>query len=230
MTKFGTSLLNLAPWLLTTKEMTAPEERASVCHVMLPAAAHCWQRKGVHKERPRIAFPMHLLRLLWGPKWLHTHFYYFRKCRGVQNSTGNKVPWKIGTLIYLPVTSRPLIFLQKEAVLPPCNFATSHLTAFILDFYLPLTSRPMKRRTLSQRPIIWELFSQLHRTSITQGFWQESLCVIRGLHKVLSVNAPITLINCLEFIFQLHTSVTLKNCFRIICVIISGLILAFSQQ
>ena len=33
-----------------------------------------------------------------------------------------------------------------------CNFATTHLTACILDFYLPSTSRPMKRRTLSQRP------------------------------------------------------------------------------
>ena len=29
-------------------------------------------------------------------------------------------------LTYLPVTSRPLIFLQKEAVLSPCNFATAH--------------------------------------------------------------------------------------------------------
>ena len=29
---------------------------------------------------------------------------------------GNKVPWKIGMLIYLLATSRPLISLQKEAV------------------------------------------------------------------------------------------------------------------
>ena len=28
----------------------------------------------------------------------------------------NKVPWKTGMAIYLPVTSRPLISLQKEAV------------------------------------------------------------------------------------------------------------------
>ena len=41
-------------------------------------------------------------------------------------------------LIYLPVTSRPLISLQEEAVLSPCNFATAHLTAGILNFYLPL--------------------------------------------------------------------------------------------
>ena len=66
---------------------------------------------------------------------------------------GNKVPWKTGMLIYLPVTPRPLISLQKEAILSPCNFATTHLTARILNFYHPLTSRPMKRRTLSQRPI-----------------------------------------------------------------------------
>ena len=71
---------------------------------------------------------------------------------GVQKSTGKKVPCKIGVLIYLPVTSRPLISLQKEAFLSPCSFATAHLTACILDFYLPCTSRPMKRRTLSQRP------------------------------------------------------------------------------
>ena len=67
---------------------------------------------------------------------------------------GNKVPWKGGMLIYLPVTSRPLISLQKEAVLLPCNFATAHLTACILYFYLPWASRPIKRRTLSQRPIL----------------------------------------------------------------------------
>ena len=65
---------------------------------------------------------------------------------------GNEVPWKTGMLIYLPVTSRPLISLQKEAVSSPCNFATTHLTACILDFYLPSTSQPLKRRTLSQRP------------------------------------------------------------------------------
>ena len=75
-----------------------------------------------------------------------------RKCRGVQKSMGNKVPWKIGLLIYLPVTSRPLISLQKEEVLSPCNFATTHLKACILNFYLPWTSRPMKRRTLFATP------------------------------------------------------------------------------
>ena len=60
-----------------------------------------------------------------------------RKRGGVQKSMGNKVPWKTGVLIYLPVTSRPLISLQKEAALSPCNFATAHLTACILNFYLP---------------------------------------------------------------------------------------------
>ena len=49
----------------------------------------------------------------------------FRKRGGVQKSMGSKVRWKIGMLIYLPVTSRPLISLQKEAVLSPCNFATT---------------------------------------------------------------------------------------------------------
>ena len=75
-----------------------------------------------------------------------------RKRGGVQKSMGSKVSWKTGMLIYLPVTSRPLISLQKEAVLSLCNFATAHLTACILKFYLPWTSRPMKRRTLSQHP------------------------------------------------------------------------------
>ena len=65
---------------------------------------------------------------------------------------GNKVSCKTGMLIYLPVTSRPLISLQKEAVLSPFNFATAHLTACTLKFYLPRTSRPMKWGTLSQRP------------------------------------------------------------------------------
>ena len=35
--------------------------------------------------------------------------------------------------------------LHKEAALSSWNFATTHLKAYILDFYLPLTSRPMKR-------------------------------------------------------------------------------------
>ena len=72
---------------------------------------------------------------------------------GVQKSMGHKVPWKTGILIYLPVTSRPLIFLQKEAVLALCNFANTNLTACIQISCLPLTYWPMKRRTLSQRPI-----------------------------------------------------------------------------
>ena len=63
-------------------------------------------------------------------------FSKLRKRGGIQKSMGNKVPWKIGMLISLPVTLRPLIFLQKEAVLSPCNFATTHLTACILSFLL----------------------------------------------------------------------------------------------
>ena len=55
-------------------------------------------------------------------------------------------------LICHPVTSRLLFFPQKEAVLSACIFATTHLTASILNSHLPLTSRPMKWRTLSQRP------------------------------------------------------------------------------
>ena len=39
-----------------------------------------------------------------------------RKRGGVQKSMGNRVPWKIGMLIYLPGVSRPLISPQKEAV------------------------------------------------------------------------------------------------------------------
>ena len=64
-----------------------------------------------------------------------------------------KVAWETGMLIYLPVTSRPLIYLQKEAVLSSCNFAHTHLTARIPNFHLPWTwtSRPTKRRILSQR-------------------------------------------------------------------------------
>ena len=37
-----------------------------------------------------------------------------RKRGGVQKSIGQRVPWKIGMLIYLPVTSPPLISLQKK--------------------------------------------------------------------------------------------------------------------
>ena len=54
---------------------------------------------------------------------------------------GHKVLQKIRMLVYLRVTSQPLIFLQKEAVLFPEVFATARLTACVLKFCLPLTSR-----------------------------------------------------------------------------------------
>ena len=61
----------------------------------------------------------------------------------------------------------------------------------------------------------------LHR-----AFWQEFFCVFGRFRKVLSaVNAPITHINRLELIFSIaHTSVTQKIRFRIVSVMISGLI------
>ena len=54
--------------------------------------------------------------------------------------------------------------------------------------------------------IIWELISQLHRTSVTQAFWQELICVIRGLHKVLSVDVLITHITGLGIDFPITRS------------------------
>ena len=45
--------------------------------------------------------------------------------------------------------------------------------------------------------ILWELISQMHRTSVTQGLLADFFCVIGRLHKVFSVNVPITHINCL---------------------------------
>ena len=73
--------------------------------------------------------------------------------------------------------------------------------------------------------IVSEFIAQLHRTSVTQGFLAEFSCVIRGLHKVLSVNVLITHINCLGMNFPIaRTFGTQKGCFRILCVIISVLI------
>ena len=57
---------------------------------------------------------------------------------------GHKVPCKSGMLICHLVTSRAFIFLQREAVLSPCNVANAHLTAFIMCLCLLVTSRPMK--------------------------------------------------------------------------------------
>ena len=61
------------------------------------------------------------------------------------------------------------------------------------------------------------IISQLHRTSVTQlhrAFWHELFCVIGRLHKVLSVNAPMTRINCLGINFPIaRTSVTQKKLF-----------------
>ena len=60
----------------------------------------------------------------------------------------------------------------------------------------------------------------LHR-----AFWQAFFCVIWAPSDVLSVNTPITHINCLEINFPIAcTSVTQKNRFRTIYVIVSGLI------
>ena len=61
-----------------------------------------------------------------------------RKCGGVQKSMGHKVAWKTGMLVCHPVTSRPLMFPQKEAVLSPCNFAITYLTAFLSFISLEL--------------------------------------------------------------------------------------------
>ena len=73
-----------------------------------------------------------------------TSDHKLENAEGVQKSKGHKVPWKIGMLVYQTVTLRPLVLLQKEAVLSPRNFATTHLTAFTLHVQLPVTSRPMK--------------------------------------------------------------------------------------
>ena len=86
----------------------------------------------------------------------------FRKREGVQKSMSHKVPCKIGVLISRPLTSRPLIFPRREAVSSLCKFATTHLTASILNLYLQLTSRPMKWRTLSQRPIFCNYLTLVH--------------------------------------------------------------------
>ena len=75
--------------------------------------------------------------LLWSSKcgWTQKHANERKTERQwVQKAMGNKVPWKTGMLLCLPVTSRPLISLRKEAALSPCNFATAHLTACILIF------------------------------------------------------------------------------------------------
>ena len=66
----------------------------------------------------------------------------------------NEVPWKIWMLVYLAATLRPLIFLQKEEPLSPCNFATALLTACILYFCpLNFATHFMKWRTFRISPI-----------------------------------------------------------------------------
>ena len=62
------------------------------------------------------------------------------------------------------------------------------------------------------------------------AFWQVFFCVIWRLPKVLSVNPPTTHIDLLTINFPIaRTSVTQKNCFRIICVIIPGLIVVIAE-
>ena len=59
--------------------------------------------------------------------------WWFRKRGGVQNSMGNKVPWKIGTLIYLPVTSRPLFSCRKKQFY---HLVTSRPAIWRLSFWI----------------------------------------------------------------------------------------------
>ena len=70
---------------------------------------------------------------------------------------------------------------------------------------------------------IWELISQLHRTSATQGFLAGFFFVYFGLfHNALFVQVPTRHMNCLGITFLItRTSVAQKNRFRIICLIIS---------
>ena len=76
--------------------------------------------------------------------------------------------------------------------------------------------------------MILELIFNYTGHLLHRAFWQECFCVIGRLHKVLSVGAPITHINCPGINFPItHTSVTQKNSFQIICVIISGRIVLF---
>ena len=66
----------------------------------------------------------------------------------------------------------------------------------------------------------------LHR-----AFWQELFCATRGPHKVLSVHVQImhTHIVWESISDYTHTSVKPKNCFRSICVIVSGLIVSLQR-
>ena len=73
--------------------------------------------------------------------------------------------------------------------------------------------------------IIWAFNYTGHL--LQRAFWQEFFCVFGRLHKALSWNMPITHVNCLGINFPIaRTSVTQNNCFRVICVIISGLIVS----
>ena len=56
-----------------------------------------------------------------------------------------------------------------------------------------------------------------------KALWQELFCVVRRLYEVLSVNAPITHINCLGINFPIaRTSVTQKTCFPITPIVITS--------
>ena len=73
--------------------------------------------------------------------------------------------------------------------------------------------------------IIWELISQLQRTSVTQGLLAGILLCNSGASTTYFLRTcQLRTLIVWEFMSELHTSVTQKNCFRIICVIISGLI------
>ena len=90
----------------------------------------------------------------------------------------------------------PVISLQKEAVLSPFNFGTTHLTAFILHFCLSFTSQPMKWRSLSQCPKTCGKARRLQLFLEIVEILEDPFCFSRGARERI---VPLVLFNLVCF-------------------------------
>ena len=108
---------------------------------------------------------------------------------------------------------------RKKVQKKPSTFATAHQ----ITFFHRCNSGRWAAQHHTMRPQIvthtfWLFGNQfLNYTGhlLHRAFWQEFFCVIRGLHRVLSVNVPIAHMNYLGIIFRLQAPLLHKKYFPV---------------
>ena len=144
------SMGHKVPWkigMLTWHPVTSwplifPQKEIAMCFLTV-SSRPCLETNP--QSTLRTPFAGHCLGALWGGK----------PCPAELSEGVNRVLRTLSGDPPLPVLQTPSVGHCLDThgiVLSPCNLVTTHLTACTLKFYLPWISRPMKWRTLSQRP------------------------------------------------------------------------------